>query len=162
MTLYDKDSKEVGSTSRDYKALSKKKMDLIANSNISSDEKQTVDLRWNNISNSEERYNYRLYRRYDGTDWVSRSIWNEEDKIRVLNVYPYMPYLKDWMTTTISGSETPAGMGMFEIDSVYHNDFNSDPEKYLLDDQGRWKYDVIFFGASDGIAIMIYLIKLMK
>lgn len=149
MTLYDKDSKEVGSTSRDYKALSKKKMDLIANSNISSDEKQTVDLRWNNLSNSEERYNYRLYRRYDGTDWVSRSIWNEEDKIRVLNVYPYMPYLKDWMTTTISGSETPAGMGMFEIDSVHHNDFNSDPEKYLLDEQGRWKYDVIFFGASD-------------
>ncbi len=150
MTLYDKDFKEIGSTSRDYKALSKKKLDLIANSKISSDEKQTVDLRWNNISNSEERYNYRLYRRYDGTDWVSRSIWNEEDKIKVLNVYPYKPYLKDWMTTTISGSETPAGMGMFEIDSVYHNDFNSDPEKYLLDDQGRWKYDVIFFGASDG------------
>ncbi len=75
--------------------------------------------------------------------------WNEEERINVLNVYLASPYLADWMTTTISDTETPAGNGIFDIDSVHIATFNSSPETYMKKDDGSWKYDVIFFGSSD-------------
>lgn len=148
-TLYDESGKEIKNGSKSVKVIDKKRIDLIADSTISNTEDKTINIRWNDISNSNDSYNYRLYRRYDGNDWEARSIWNEEDKVRVLNVYPYTPLLEDWMTTTISDTETPAGMGMFEIDAVYIGTFNGNPEGYLKDDNGSWKYDVLFFGSWD-------------
>lgn len=148
-TLYDESGKEIKNGRKSVKVIDKKRIDLIADSTISNTEDKTINIRWNDISNSNDIYNYRLYRRYDGNDWEARSIWNEEDKVRVLNVYPYTPLLEDWMTTTISDTETPAGMGMFEIDAVYIGTFNGNPEGYLKDDNGSWKYDVLFFGSWD-------------
>ncbi|MBR6402544.1 MAG: LPXTG cell wall anchor domain-containing protein [Eubacterium sp.] len=147
-TLYDKENNKILSGNKTVKVVEKKKIGLIANSNISESENRTVDISWNDISNSDDAYNYRLYRRYNDNDWEPRSIWNEKDKVKVLNVYPNKPLLQAWMTETISNTEYPAGMGMFDIDSVYYKDFNNDPEKYMLDGS-KWKYDVVFYGTWD-------------
>ncbi|MBP5363209.1 MAG: DUF5057 domain-containing protein, partial [Ruminococcus sp.] len=88
----------------------------------------------------------------NGTKWEPRSIWNEEEHIKVLNVYPLKPYLVEWMDTTISDTETPAGKGIFDIDPIHISTFNNDPEKYLYNADGSWKCDVIFFGAADSNA----------
>jgi len=145
-SLYNNEGDEIKSGQSVLKVLEKKRIDFIANSKLSEEEKQTVDFNWNDISNSQDIYNYKLYRRYDGTDWETRSIWNEKDKVKVLNVYPVQPLLEEWMTTTVDMSENPAGMGMFDIDSVYIDDYNTDPERYMLDGN-KWKYDVVYFGS---------------
>ena len=113
------------------------------------EQSRTVDLSWNDINIEDEMYSYQLYRRKDGEEWETRSIWNESETVDVLNIYPAQPYLEAWMTTTLSESEEPAGMGLFNIDSVFFDNFNSDPYSYMLDEAGNWKYDVLFFGSSD-------------
>ena len=131
------------------KVIDRPVQDLILNSCTNSEKDNMIDLSWNDISSSAESYTYQLYRKTNGTKWEPRSIWNEEERINVLNVYPASPYLADWMTTTISDTETPAGKGIFDIDSVHIATFNSSPETYMKNDDGSWKYDVIFFGSSD-------------
>ena len=148
-TLYDSENNKILSGSKSVKVIEKKRIALIANSSISTTENRTVDISWNDISDSNDTYNYRLYRRYDNNDWEPRSIWNESDKVKVLNVYPYTPLLETWMTTTLDNTAEPAGMGMFEIDSVSLYTFNGNPEYYLKDSNGAWKYDVLFFGSWD-------------
>lgn len=149
VTLYDAEEGRISSGSRIVQVFERNKIAFISDSSISDTEEQTVDISWNDISNSQESYNYRLYRRYDGTDWEPRSVWNESDKIKVLNVYPSGPYLASWMNATVDGSENTAGMGIFDIGSVHIADFNSNPKKYLFDENGKWTYDVIFFGSAD-------------
>ena len=148
-TLYDSENNKIISGTSTVKVVEKKRIDLIANSSISTTEKRTVDISWNDISDSKDTYNYRLYRRYDDHDWEPRSIWNEKDKVKVLNVYPNIPLLESWMTETISNTEDPAGMGMFIVDSVYIRTFNEKYNDYLKNENGTWKYDVIFFGSWD-------------
>lgn len=142
----DKDGNIISKNTRTVKILEKPVQNLILNSDRND---VGIDLSWNDITGDFEQYNYRLYRRTETNDWESRSIWNESEKVEVLNIYPAAPYLAEWMTTTISDTETPAGMGLFDIDSVHIRDFNNAPESYLLDENGSWKYDVIFFGSSD-------------
>lgn len=125
--------------------------DLILNSTVSEDGNnlQSVDLSWNDISCDAESYSYGLKRRIKGQEWESRSIWNESEKVRVLNAYPLSPYLQSWMTNSLDVTQEPAGKGLFDITSVYMRDFNANPEKYMKDESGRWKYDVVFLGSSD-------------
>lgn len=129
--------------------LDKPVQDLVLNSTVDEEASDMVNLSWNDISNDAESYSYQLYRRTPGANWEPRSIWNEEEKINVLNVYPKGPYLENWMNTTISDTEYPAGKGIFDIESVHFPVFSSDPYGCLLNDDGTWKYDVIFFGSSD-------------
>ena len=145
-TLYDSNGNEVKSGEKILKVVERKTIALLANSSISKTEEKTVDISWNDITNSQESYYYRLYRRTNDKDWEARSIWNEADKVKVLNIYPVEPLLEKWMTETISETEHPAGMGMFEIDSVKIEDFNKDPNGYLKDINNSWKYDVLCFG----------------
>lgn len=142
----DKDGNIISENTRTVKILEKPVQNLILNSDRND---VGIDLSWNDITGDFEQYNYRLFRRTESNDWESRSIWNESEKIEVLNIYPAAPYLENWMTTTISDTETPAGMGLFNIDSVHIDTFNADPESYLLNETGGWKYDVLFFGSSD-------------
>ncbi|MFQ6999955.1 MAG: InlB B-repeat-containing protein [Clostridium sp.] len=119
--------------------------------NVVTDENYSIDLSWNDITDDNERYYYRLLKSKENGDWESISTWNGE-KVRVLNVYPIIRgenYVKDWMTNTISNSEEPAGMGLFEIDTVYIDDYNNNPDLYLKDDEGNYKYDVLCFGTYD-------------
>lgn len=142
----DTEGNVISENTRTVKILEKPVQDLILNSGRND---VGVDLSWNDITSDFEQYHYRLFRRTESNDWESRSIWNESEKVEVLNIYPAAPYLENWMTTTISDTETPAGMGLFDIDSVHWNDFNAAPETYLLDENGSWKYDVLFFGSAD-------------
>lgn len=147
--LYDSQGTLIAEGKRILEVIDKPVQDLILKSEIDSETENMVNLSWNDISNDAESYSYQLYRNSDGSSWEPRSIWNEEESIDVLNIYPSSPYLVDWMNTTISNTELPAGKGIFNIDSVYFPTFNSDPYSCLLDEKGAWKYDVIFFGSSD-------------
>jgi hypothetical protein len=53
------------------------------------------------------------------------------------------------MEETLSDSEEPAGKGLFDIDTVYIDDYNRTPETYLKDEEGIYKYDVLVFGTYD-------------
>lgn len=122
---------------------------FLLESRINTEQQYTVDLLWNDISTEDENFSYQLFRQKEDGEWETRSVWNGSENVNVLNIYPEQPYLETWMTTTISESEEPAGKGIFNIDSVYMNNFNASPEEYLLDETGNWKYDVLFFGSSD-------------
>lgn len=114
-----------------------------------------VTLRWNDISNDYYRYGYRIYGKTENGDWESHSVWNGEEKVKVLNIYPATwagMNLKKWMETTVSAEETPAGKGLFEIDTVYIDLYNKNPESYLRNEDGSYKYDVLFFGSCDSNA----------
>lgn len=120
--------------------------------NVTTDENYSIDLSWNDITDDNERYYYRLLKSKENGEWESFSTWNGE-KVKVLNIYPVTwgeNYLRDWMTNTISNSEEPAGMGLFEIDTVYIDDYNNNPDLYLKDEEGNYKYDVLCFGTYDG------------
>ncbi|MBQ8960556.1 MAG: terpene cyclase/mutase family protein [Ruminococcus sp.] len=146
--LTDSEGNEIWSATRKVEVISKPVQDLILYAETDEDG-NAVDLRWNDISSEHEIYDYQLNRRIKGGKWEPRSIWNEEESIRVLNVYPYQPYLETWMTTTIGESELPAGMGIFDIDSVHIATYNADPTSYMKNSDGSWKYDVLYFGSSD-------------
>ncbi|MBR5372871.1 MAG: hypothetical protein IK130_11735 [Oscillospiraceae bacterium] len=146
--LCDAEGKEISRASRTVTVIEKPVQDLILNADI--DEKNgTVDLRWNDISSEHETYVYQLNRRIQNGQWEPRSIWNEEEHIRVLNVYPAYPYLADWMNSPLGDSELTAGMGIFEIESMHFSEFNPNAESVLKNADGSWKFDVIFFGSYD-------------
>ncbi len=147
--LYDSEGNLIKEGQRKLIVVDKPVQDLIMNSSEDPDQENMINITWNDISNDAESYSYQLNRRTNGEKWEPRSIWNEEEHIRVLNVYPYQPFLVDWMNTTISDTELPAGKGIFDIDPVHITAFNSDPASYLYNPDGSWKCDVIFFGASD-------------
>ena len=52
----------------------------------------------------------------------------------------------------MSDTGEPAGKGLFVIDTVYIGSYNSDPDKYLKDENGDYKYDVLMFGTYDSNA----------
>lgn len=147
--LYDAEGNLISESSRKLQVVEKPVQELILNSEIDPETENMVNLSWNDISNEAESYSYQLFRKTDGASWEPRSIWNEEETIDVLNIYPLNPYLVEWMNNTISNTELPAGKGIFNIDSVHIRDFNTDPYTCLIDENGAWKYDVIFFGSSD-------------
>ena len=146
--LTDAEGTVAAQGTREVTATEKPRQDLILYSSKDAEGK-TVSLRWNDISNEAESYDYQLLRRIPGGAWETRSIWNESEQIDVLNVYPASPYLAEWMTRTVSDTEIPAGKGMFRIDSVHIDTYNQDPASYMKNPDGSWKYDVIFFGSSD-------------
>lgn len=114
-----------------------------------------VWLSWNDISNEFYRYGYRIYRSTENGEFETRSSWDGEEKVRVLNIYPVdwaAAHFKKWMETAVSGTDTPAGRGLFVIDTVHIDEYNRNPDKYLLDETGSYQYDVLYFGAADRYA----------
>ena len=126
--------------------------DLVLSADVVNGENYGLKLNWNDISNENHRYGYRVYRKNNDDEWETRSVWDGEEKVKVLNIYPCnraKDYLVQWMETTLEESETPAGMGLFEIDTVYIDDYIKSPEIYLMDSNGMYKYDVLMFGTYD-------------
>lgn len=122
---------------------------------IRNDGTDGVYLNWNDISNDYYRYGYRIYRSEENKEFETRSSWDGEEKVRVLNIYPCAAaqnYLREWMSAPLKDSEEAAGRGLFEIDTVSIYDYNSEPDKYLKDENGIYRYDVLFFGAYDSNA----------
>ncbi|NLT10091.1 MAG: hypothetical protein GXY08_11410, partial [Ruminococcus sp.] len=107
--LYDSEGNLMKEGQRKLQVVDKPVQDLIMNSSEDPDQENMIDITWNDISNDAESYSYQLNRRTNGEKWEPRSIWNEEEHIRVLNVYPAGPYLAEWMNNTISDTELPAG-----------------------------------------------------
>ncbi|MBQ8923895.1 MAG: hypothetical protein IJ053_03780 [Lachnospiraceae bacterium] len=148
-TLYNSEGIEISSGTRTVQVIEKNKIDFISVSSINDTESMTVDISWNDISTAQDIYNYRLHRRFYGNDWEVRSIWNQNSRIKVLEIYPYESYLGLWMNSEFDNDDGTPGLGMFDVDSVHLDDYNSEPEKYMKDENGDWLYDVIFFGACD-------------
>ena len=153
--LADKEGNKVAEAEKTVDVISKPVQDLVFVCEKSKDGSY-VDMKWNNISTEHEKYNYQLYRREEGKGWEIRPIWNESDHIRVLNVYPsgssskgYGSIFEEWMKEPLENEDTPAGKNIFDIGTVYFPDFNKDPESYMKNSDGSWKYDVVYFGAWD-------------
>lgn len=119
---------------------------------LENEEAQNVSLTWNDISNEVCRYGYRMKRSTDAESWESISSWNGTESVRVLNVYPSESarnYLSDWMNSNLRNQSVAAGKGLFVIDKVNIDRYNVNPDQYLRDENGNYKYDVIFFGSCD-------------
>ena len=116
-----------------------------------SEDANGYDLSWKADDGSEVS-GYRLLRKMDDGDYTSISTWDGETHIRVLNIFPdwnRKNNFTDWMKSTIGSEGCSADMGLFDIDTVMIDDYNEDPDSYLKDENGYYKYDVLFFGVAD-------------
>lgn len=136
----------------DFRVHKKVNKDFILNADTIQGEKYGINLTWNNLSDEDDRYNYCLYRRTEDGEWTTHSTWDGIKNVKVLNIYP-APAVKNllsvWMEQEIKNEKESAGKGLFEIEAVSMDEYNNDPEKYLLDEDGNYKYDVLMFGAYD-------------
>ena len=125
--------------------------DLVLSANCVSGNNYGITLSWNDISSEEDRFGYRVFRSKEGGEFETRSTWDGEEKVRVLNIYPSgaKGVMKKWLEEPLEGEDTPAGLNLFEIDEVAISDYNVKPDYYLMDDSGDYKYDVLMFGSSD-------------
>lgn len=125
-------------------------------------EKNYNDLNWS-ISDPTQSYSYRLFSK-KSTDSDFQSIPCKGDinnKIKVLNIYPEntaMSNYKDNKGNTIPASAQAKawmennnyGKDIINVDTVFIDDFNSNPDNYLKEDSnGNWNYDVVYIGAWD-------------
>lgn len=134
------------------------------------DAEQQVKLDWT-MANSNDRL-FKLFKReYGQSDF--QSIGNTDlqnvNQVKVLNVYPvggnYSTFttwdgetlslpasasLKRWMEEPNKHHPKGYGQGIIEVTPVDIDLFNNNPESYLFDASGEYKYDVIMFGTFDG------------
>lgn len=104
-----------------------------------------VHLNWTS-PNTEKYYSYRLFSK-ESSNPIFQSI-PSKPVVSVLNVYPGVGNnLKEWMEKPNSECDKGYGKGLISVDEVDISLFNSNPEEYLKDDKGAWKYDVVYFGA---------------
>lgn len=142
-----------------------------------------IQLNWENPYGDAKNYPYayRLFKSTDnGTTYKTVSMWNENDEVKVLNIYPQVNYnveyhfkdgtksvmpksaaMKIWMEggTMIEngiayqfdnyGRDIVSGKQLIKVDSVTYGDYNNNPNHYLKDGDGNYKYDVIAFGTWD-------------
>ncbi|BDR59047.1 hypothetical protein [Xylocopilactobacillus apicola] len=91
---------------------------------------------------------------------TSSSFANKEEvgtnygkKIKILNVGAQYAttgqWFRGWMKNLKSEDGQSIDKGLFEIDAIWLGNFNSNPESVLKNPDGTYKYDAIFFGASD-------------
>lgn len=97
-------------------------------------------------------YNYfdkyfRVFRRSEGGEYETVQIdYTQVTSVRCLQIYPTgeaANQMKSWVVNT------GYGKGIIQVDSVSIDQFNGNPQGYLQDSQGNWKYDVLFFGTWD-------------
>lgn len=101
---------------------------------------------WNDYNSSNK--SFKVYQSADnGTTWNSIGIdYKDVTEVRCLQIYP-VPQAKGQLKTWIEANGY--GKNIIKIDEVYLNDFNTNPEAYLKNTDGSWKYNVIYFGAWD-------------
>lgn len=106
----------------------------------------SVSLDWSNYDYQDK--NFKVYKSDDGgkTYETVGIDYTLVDEVKCLQIWPIPNaayQLKTWMETNNYGK------GIIKIDSVYIDYFNANPDTYLKDSDGNYKYDVIFFGAWD-------------
>lgn len=91
--------------------------------------------------------NFKVYRQSNGTDYESVGIdYTSITNLRLLQVYPadiVKNQMYDWMVTQ------GYGRGIIKPDQVQIENFSANPEYYMQNSNGTWKYDVILFGTCD-------------
>lgn len=124
-----------------------------------------VTLNWTN-SDKSQPYSYMLYSK-SAHESTFQSI-PAKDSAKVLNIYPIVAptvsfttwqgksytlpksaSLKMWMETPNGHSSKGYGEGLISVDTVSISDFNVNPDIYLKNADGSYKYDVLYFGAWD-------------
>lgn len=127
-----------------------------------------VALNWTN-SDKSQPYSYMLYSKS-----VHESTFQSipaKDNAKVLNIYPVVALtvsfttwqgksytlpksasLKMWMETPNGYDSKGYGKGLISVDTVSISDFNANPDTYLKNADGSYKYDVLYFGAWDAFA----------
>lgn len=111
-----------------------------------------VELDWSKASDG-STYDYlnKVFRvqRRSNEDSTFRPLgidYKSIDEVKCLQIYPHpncINQMKNWVE--LSGY----GQGIIKIDSVSIEDYNANPQAYLQDSNGDWKYQVIFFGTWD-------------
>ena len=106
----------------------------------------SVSLDWSNYDYQDK--NFKVYKSSDGgVTYETVGIdYTLVDEVKCLQVYPVTQassQLKTWMETN------GYGKGIIKIDAISMATFNANPELYLRDADGNYKYDVIFFGTWD-------------
>ena len=124
-----------------------------------------VALNWMN-SDKSQPYSYMLYSK-SAHESTFQSI-PAKDRAKVLNIYPVVDptvsfttwqgkdytlpksaSLKMWMETPNEYDSKGYGKGLISVDTVSISDFNANPDAYLKNADGNFKYDVLYFGAWD-------------
>lgn len=117
------------------------------NDNSANDGLGAVDLDWSTYT--KKNVMFKGYQSKDnGITWQSISLmdYTSVKEIRLLQIYPIEAakgQLKTWMETN------GYGKGIIKVDEVLITDFNANPSQYLNKTNGKWNYDVIFFGTWD-------------
>ena len=124
-----------------------------------------VALNWTNSGKSQP-YSYMLYSK-SAHESTFQSI-PAKDSAKVLNIYPVVTptvsfttwqgksytlpksaSLKMWMETPNEYNSKGYGKGLISVDTVSISNFNANPDAYLKNADGSYKYDVLYFGAWD-------------
>lgn len=140
---------------------------------VSIPEENYVKLSWE-IDDNSQPYTFKVHQIKEGED-EAQSIPLKQD-VRVLNIYPnidttipnrtvsftnwkgesfILPVsasLKKWMEEPNDENSKGYGMGLIDVTPVGQEEFNLNPNKYLKNEDGTWKYDVIFNGMADSNA----------
>ncbi len=111
-------------------------------------------------------YTYRMWQSKKNengtwTNWETRSpvdVDARDGSVRVLNIAPNAAstaYLKNWMSmaaTDYNGTPTTVGRGIIQVDAIEISQYNSNPNAYLKNADGTYKYNVLMFGTYDANA----------
>lgn len=91
--------------------------------------------------------NFKVYRQSNGVDYESVGIdYKSITDLKLLQVYPadsVKNQMYDWLVTQ------GYGRGIIKPEQVQIEAFNANPEYYMRNSDGTWKYDVILFGTCD-------------
>ena len=128
----------------------------------------SVDLNWDPLPDYQP-WNYQL-ELATGDNNTPQTI-PSKSTVKVLNVYPdgtdkgtetytdkngnqqtlyKSELLKEWMEAPNPESPNGYGKGLISVDPVNISTFNADPDSYLKNSDGTYKYDVVMFGSWDG------------
>lgn len=105
----------------------------------------SISLNWSNYAYQDK--NFKVYKSSDGgSTYETVGIdYTLVSSVKVLNIYnpnySGAANLKGWMQSY--------GKEIISVDQVTISNFNSNPNYYMKDSSGNWKYDVLFFGSND-------------
>ncbi|HDF4164079.1 hypothetical protein BGT96_15790 [Clostridioides difficile] len=116
------------------------KQDIVLNTLVDKKENKVI-LDWNDVEDVDY---YKVYQKKNGMgdfEAMSSNNYAKGKKVKVLNIYP-TNLVKD----TFKNWVTESGQGLIDIDTVSNSNFNDNPDFYLKNENGEYKYDVIACG----------------
>lgn len=116
------------------------KQDIVLNTLVDKKENKVI-LDWNDVEDVDY---YKVYQKKNGMgdfEAMSSNNYAKGKKVKVLNIYP-TNLVKD----TFKNWVTESGQGLIDIDIVSNSNFNDNPDFYLKNENGEYKYDVIACG----------------